>query len=114
MRYVVRRSPGADVTAWLNLRRTPGDVVVDLDELAAAVFRIPQLAPPAVVQAVTMMRGALFEWAKRSAFASVVQWFVVVDDDVEAVELARTLRAELVRLEGHRAAELDGGEPGGP
>ena len=106
--FVICGPPGCGKTTWVGQRARPGDLVWDLDEIAAVMFnrsrpllrhhgtgraRLPWLAG----QSLLAMRDGMVAWlATHEVRQGSV--FIIVTDERQAKRIADTIGAVVVKL----------------
>lgn len=102
-RFVVTGAPGCGKTTWVNQRARPGDIVFDLDAVAAVVTQLPRYPRPLdATNALLAMRTGLLDWLATAKV--LVHVFVIVTDTVEAEQVARRIGGRLIRAALFRTA----------
>jgi predicted ABC-type ATPase len=96
-RVVVCGPPGAGKTTYVESQRRPGDLVFDLDVLAAAMFQQPKHPrPDDAVALLSAMREAVISYVRRFGFAGRV--YVIVASVGHARAVARDLGARVKEM----------------
>lgn len=107
MLTIVTGAPGSGKTTWVENQRQPGDLVFDMDAVAAALFGMPKYPRPTNVNA--CMKGLrlwLLEWMQRTKFNG--RAFVIVTSLAHARTIARLNGARLVMIdEKHQATQMN-------
>ncbi len=99
-RYVITGPPGSGKTTWVEQRRRPGDVVWDLDQVAATMAGLPRHPRPELISDVLhVLRVSLIGWLRRHREVAA---YVIVTDEQQARAAAAALGAELVELRRSR------------
>lgn len=94
-RVVVTGPPGSGKTTFVEQQRRPGDLVWDLDALAAAIALMPDYPRPAfVVDVLSQLRAAFVRFLVERPSVSC---FVIVADEDDGVRLATLLGANVQR-----------------
>lgn len=94
-RFVVTGLPGAGKTTWVRERAKPGDVVWDIDDVAAAVFGLPTYPrPDDVATYLAAMRAALL----RSIATTDRAVYVVAWESDKAEALAAQIGGTVVHV----------------
>jgi 5-methylcytosine-specific restriction protein A len=95
-RFVITGAPGSGKTTWVEQRARPGDIVFDLDAIAAVVTRVPRYPRPLdATRALVAMRDGLLTWLETATV--LVHVFVIVTKGEDAQQIAARIRARLVR-----------------
>jgi 5-methylcytosine-specific restriction protein A len=95
-RIVVCGAPGSGKTTWIESHRKPGDLVYDMDAMAAAMFQCPTYPRPAhVLDAMLRLR----EWCVAMANTMHCNVYLIVTDENEATEVARAINGEVVKID---------------
>ena len=95
-RWVVYGPPAAGKTTWVATRLTRGDLVWDLDRIAAAVAGnglSPR--PQYLVSLCLALRDALVAWCARELHCGL---YVIISDRETAEQIAISIGAELVDI----------------
>jgi hypothetical protein len=92
---VVSGPPNSGKTTWVNARRRPGDIVWDLDAVAATIAQSPRYPrPPRVIRTLYAMREALVSSLRSSDQPA----YLIVSDEEEALAVTVQLKPRASRL----------------
>jgi hypothetical protein len=98
-RFVVCGPPGSGKTTWVEERRQPGDLVWDLDAVAATLFQLPHYPRPDETTALLLsMRNAIVLRLREMQTQRRV--FIITASPDDAARLAHDIRARLITAGG--------------
>jgi hypothetical protein len=95
-RYVICGLPGAGKSTWVLNRITAGDLVWDLDTVAATLNQRQYPRPAHVLDIILAMRAALIA---HLATNTTTPAYIIVSDRREAQDIAGTIRGQVIHLE---------------
>jgi len=95
-RIVVCGAPGSGKTTWIESQRRPGDLVYDMDAMAAAMFQCPTYPRPAhVFDAMLRLR----EWCVAMANTMHCNVYLIVTDENEANDVASSINGKVAKMD---------------
>ena len=97
-RWVIIGPPGIGRATWVEERRKRGDLVWDLDAIAATIAQEPgHPRSPRTLSVLKDLRGAFLDWAAANPRASV---YIIVSDPEEGRQVARDVFAKVQQVGG--------------
>ena len=94
-RVVVCGEPGSGKTTWIEQQRKPGDLVYDMDAIAAVMFACPKYPrPDHVMNAMLSVR----RWCVSQANLMHCDVWMIVTDETEAAIIAKEIGGSVVRM----------------